>query len=420
MFKRSNLYVFGVIALFALISGCTPLDAVTSYQGQLTDSLGNPVADGNYQITFRLYNAEDDDVGDALWTETQTVSLIDGLFNVMLGANTTIPTELFAQKLWLGVEVESDGEMTPRQQLTGAPYAMSLVAGAGIQGAIDKDETLPGSLNVRNSGTGYGIGVNALGKAGLAIDGSSIAENGLLIDSVLHGGVITSTDGTGLFVHSYDGEANDYYGLAADSEIGDGVFGRSYGLTDTDTGVTGRGNHGYGIYGFTDDSGQYAGYFGDPIFVSGGCTGCTLRYVVRNTSEQTLTLGDTVTASGIDVSLAGLETPVIQVSLASIGESILGVVVGQTEMFVVEPGLADAQPGVHFGKVGGDAAPGDYLVIVVQGLAQVRAADASTTAGDLVYLGAQSVSTAASGPAIGMALDVVDADGLVWVLVGFD
>jgi hypothetical protein len=162
MFKRSNLYIFGVIALFALTSGCIPLDAVTSYQGQLTDSMGNPVTDGNYQITFRLYEAEDDDVGDALWTETQTVSLNDGLFNVILGATTTIPTELFAQKLWLGVEVESDGEMTPRQQLTGAPYAMSLVAGAGIQGAINKDETLPGSLNVHNSGTGYGIGINAI------------------------------------------------------------------------------------------------------------------------------------------------------------------------------------------------------------------------------------------------------------------
>jgi hypothetical protein len=412
------MFYIGVISLFVLISGCTPLEAVTTYQGQLTDSSGNPVTEGNYQITFRLYNVEDDDVGDALWTETQTVLVNDGLFNVMLGAVTTIPTELFVQKLWLGVEVENDGEMTPRQQLTGAPYAMSLVAGAGIQGKVNKDDPLPGSLNVHNSGTGYGIGVNALGKAGIAIDGSLAAENGLLIDNVLHGAVITGTEGIGLKVISGGTDIGNDDGVRAEA-VGDGLVAETSGTKDQDYGVYSVSEGGRGLGASTSGSGQYAGYFFDPIYVHGGCTGCTLSYVGRNISDRTLQLGDVVGVSGMDALLEGLETPVIQVSLATPDQAVLGVVLGRTTLNITDSNDDSEQEIAQFGPVGGDAAPGDYLVIVVQGPAQVRAADANIQPGDLVYQASDGISTKANGPAIGMALDGVDAEGLMWVLVGF-
>jgi hypothetical protein len=140
---------------------------------------------------------------------------------------------------------------------------------------------------------------------------------------------------------------------------------------------------------------------------------------VQNTSEQTLQLGDAVQVNGLAAPLSGLQTPVIQVALASPGETVFGIVVGKTEMYMVKPGLDDVQPGAHFGKVSGDAAPGDYLVIVVQGFAQVRTADTGINAGDLVYLDSKGVSTTGSGDTFGMALDTVDTDGLVWVMVGF-
>ena len=44
-----------------------------SYQGVLTDDLGNPVADGTYDLGFSLYDALTG--GTALWFETQSVRL---------------------------------------------------------------------------------------------------------------------------------------------------------------------------------------------------------------------------------------------------------------------------------------------------------------------------------------------------------
>ena len=308
--------------------------------------------------------------------------------------------------------------MTPRRELTGAPYAMSLVAGAGIQGTVDVDDPLPSSLNVSNTGSGYGIGVNVWGEAGIAIDGGSVGQKGLLIEDVGKGAEISATTKSGITGYTSGTTSNDYYGVYGVSEYNDGVFGWGKGTSSTDTGVTGRGDNGYGIYGFSFGS-AYGLYTPDDLYVGGSCTGCTLSYVSYNAANTILQPGDTVSAVGVEV-LEGMATPLMKVASAGASDTFLGVVVGRTEMFVVEEGIADAKPGVHFNNVGGKAAPGDYLIIVVQGPAQVRAADARIEAGALVYQNVDGIGIQSTGPAIGMALDSVDADGLVWVLVGFD
>jgi hypothetical protein len=96
-----------------------------NYQGYLTDSSGNPVSDP-LDMVFRLYNVESG--GDALWTETQSaVAVSDGLFSVLLGSATPISTETIANNndLWLGIAVGGDEEMSPREKIASAPYAMS-------------------------------------------------------------------------------------------------------------------------------------------------------------------------------------------------------------------------------------------------------------------------------------------------------
>jgi hypothetical protein len=93
-----------------------------NYQGELSDSSGNPVS-GDVSVTFTIYNAAS--AGDVLWNETQTVTVINGVFNVLLGSQTPFPTDLFSlDDTYLGVKVGADAEMTPRQQLASVPYAL--------------------------------------------------------------------------------------------------------------------------------------------------------------------------------------------------------------------------------------------------------------------------------------------------------
>jgi len=46
-----------------------------NYQGFLSHTNNNPVPDGNYNITFKLYNVATG--GTALWTETQADKFIN-------------------------------------------------------------------------------------------------------------------------------------------------------------------------------------------------------------------------------------------------------------------------------------------------------------------------------------------------------
>ncbi|MES2985513.1 MAG: hypothetical protein V4686_00100 [Patescibacteria group bacterium] len=100
-----------------------------NYQGKLTDASGNPVANGTYNIEFKLYTVSSG--GSPIWTETRTggdkVTITNGLFSVMLGSVNSISGIDFNQPLYLGVNIGGtgspsyDGEMTPRKTFGTVP-----------------------------------------------------------------------------------------------------------------------------------------------------------------------------------------------------------------------------------------------------------------------------------------------------------
>lgn len=118
-FRMVMLVVLGVICIATLAYAVVP--RVINYQGRFTDKDDNPLS-GNYLVTFRFYDVVSG--GDSLWEEGHILTIRNGLFNALLGSIK--PLELdFNKDLWLGVEVASDGEMSPRIKLTSAPYAMN-------------------------------------------------------------------------------------------------------------------------------------------------------------------------------------------------------------------------------------------------------------------------------------------------------
>ena len=96
-----------------------------SFQGQLTDDDGTPI-NATIPAIFRLYNV--DEGGTALWEEQKNVSTDqDGIFNTFLGDTTTLDPAIFRDNmnLWLAIEIDSDGEMEPRQQIATVGYAFN-------------------------------------------------------------------------------------------------------------------------------------------------------------------------------------------------------------------------------------------------------------------------------------------------------
>jgi len=105
--------------------------SVLDYQGRLNDSFGHPLDGVAVDLTFRFY--DDEEVGKLLLTEQQMgIQITEGTFNVLIGSGTVTPgtentlPDVFENHnmIWLSTEVGSDGEMTPRQLIAPAGYAI--------------------------------------------------------------------------------------------------------------------------------------------------------------------------------------------------------------------------------------------------------------------------------------------------------
>jgi len=111
--------VFGLVA--SEVEAAVP--RLINFQGVVKDSAGNTPLVDQLGITFTIYDAPLG--GTALWTESHSVTMVSGgLFNVLLGEFNPIPDSVFEDTVrYVGIQVESDPEMLPRQRLTSAGYA---------------------------------------------------------------------------------------------------------------------------------------------------------------------------------------------------------------------------------------------------------------------------------------------------------
>lgn len=101
------------------------------FHGELVDEKGKPLT-GEFNMTFAIYDAPTG--GATLWSGVYTsdngnpVNVEDGEFRVLLGSGTgnELGSELFIDDThYLGITVENDDEMTPRERMGASPYAIN-------------------------------------------------------------------------------------------------------------------------------------------------------------------------------------------------------------------------------------------------------------------------------------------------------
>src|ERR1700722_17568375 len=101
-------------------------------QGRLFQAGGDTPVTGNVAMVFTIYDAAT--AGTALWTETFSVTLDEGYFSVQLGSTVAFPATLWNGAVRdIGVQVGTDAEMTPREEVASVPYA---IAAADVLGDI--------------------------------------------------------------------------------------------------------------------------------------------------------------------------------------------------------------------------------------------------------------------------------------------
>lgn len=109
------------------------------YQGVLQNEGGEPVS-GVYPLTFQLYR--DGMSAEPIWTEQHFVSVVDGRYQVRLGAHSTLRAPMLRGERWLGVELNGEEELLRDRITVEAP------GDGDIGGVGDEDTTATADTTV--------------------------------------------------------------------------------------------------------------------------------------------------------------------------------------------------------------------------------------------------------------------------------
>lgn len=167
------------------------------YQGYLKDSQGAPL-EGPYTLTFRLYAAATG--GAPVWIEPQSgVPISQGSFSVLLGTVTALDAVDWSTPLWLSTQVNTDAELSPRQQITSVPLAIRAESAEKLTQAITPSLIAP-------QGSGSSLDADT-------VDGKHASN---LLDRANHTGTQPSSTITGTFAPSVISPQGAGSGLNAD------------------------------------------------------------------------------------------------------------------------------------------------------------------------------------------------------------
>jgi hypothetical protein len=134
MIRRLAFCVMTPIFLLWLVVPSWAVGPMVSYEGTLADESEQPLSDGRYPIVFSLYESEESE--EALWTETQSVNLVDGGYSVLLGGEK--PIEIEAQgPLWFEAHQsdEPEGKRTQVLLLTQVPVGTDQIKDKAVTAA---------------------------------------------------------------------------------------------------------------------------------------------------------------------------------------------------------------------------------------------------------------------------------------------
>ncbi len=372
-----------------------PLGNGFTYQGFLHKNGSAITASCDFQFTLWDEPVSGTQIG-AL-QQVDGVSVVGGRFTTILNSTSQMMAKPFTGKarfLKVAVRCPGDGAgfttLSPRQNLTAAPYAHSLRPGAIISGTTNVNE---GALNVagnydgmRVSGADNGIYITSTG--GHALNIGSPQDDGVFIRRAVNGIEMDQISSNGVYLNGVQEN-----GLHVVSAGNNGVQVDSYG------------NIGIQVKGGVTETALFAASFLGDIDIQGAlnCSqvNCGIHARAVNGDAAALNVGDVVSIVGVEAAANG--DMLIQVRKATAGDTIYGVVSGSAE--IRQDALirtADATPS------------GALLFVVTEGMAQVDATQlGSAQIGNKVGL-----ADSRGNGSLGIALETdASRDGLIWVLV---
>jgi len=123
------LLLFFIGTSFLRIETFADINRTIGFQGSVRNKTTSSAVNGNFDFVFKIYNVSSG--GTALWTETRNganqITVTNSQFSVNLGSLTAFSNliDFNSDSLYLGINFNNNGEMTPRVKLSASTYAFN-------------------------------------------------------------------------------------------------------------------------------------------------------------------------------------------------------------------------------------------------------------------------------------------------------
>ncbi len=239
--KSRVLLMLAIVAVFCCGIAEAQIPRKLNYQGFLTSPSGAPV-NASMQMVFTIYPAA---TGPAsVHTETQTVTVSNGIFNVILGTNATL-SATFDTSYWLGVAVGADPEMSPRQPLAASPYALRAVTAESLAPGGNIVLTDPSTASAGNIMKGSSRFIHNPGFANtfIGVDSGNFTVTGssnTITGANALGNVTSGQSNTASGVFALNGNTSGSYNIALGIGAGGALTTGDFNIDIGNAGVAGE------------------------------------------------------------------------------------------------------------------------------------------------------------------------------------
>ncbi|MBP7822324.1 MAG: hypothetical protein KA034_00725 [Candidatus Moranbacteria bacterium] len=155
--SSAMILVIGLVLFSQNALAATGINKQINFQGKVVNTDGTNVANASYNFLFCIYTTASPATpctagadNDAVWRESKSLTVTDGVFQSNLGDTTAFASliDFNTDNIYLGINFNSNGQMTPLVRFTAAPYALNA---AKVGGLTVTDTT--GTLTIPNAKT---------------------------------------------------------------------------------------------------------------------------------------------------------------------------------------------------------------------------------------------------------------------------